>query len=163
MTQEEFIKDCDRAIALIRKMREEISGEKKANYIDLGLPSGTLWAEANEEGFYTFDEAVEKFGKSLPRITQFAELMEFCNWEWDYEKKGCKVTGKNGNSIFLPAEGLRNGEFFSFADICGFCWSGTAGDSAHAYYLEFSNYCVEPANCHKRYYGRSVRLVKSTK
>ena len=35
-------------------------------YIDLGLPSGTLWADCNEEGFYYFDEAVEKYGYRLP-------------------------------------------------------------------------------------------------
>ncbi len=41
---------------------------KKPEYIDLGLPSGTLWATENEEGYFTFDEAVEKYGDSLPKL-----------------------------------------------------------------------------------------------
>lgn len=28
-------------------------------YVDMGLPSGTLWASENEEGYFTFDEPVE--------------------------------------------------------------------------------------------------------
>lgn len=52
-------------------------------YADLGLPSGTLWAESNEEGYYTFDEAVEKYGNSLPTREQLEELKSHCQWEWN--------------------------------------------------------------------------------
>ena len=30
-------------------------------YVDLGLPSGTLWKDKNENGFFTYDEAVSRF------------------------------------------------------------------------------------------------------
>lgn len=36
-----------------------------AGYVDLGLPSGTLWKNKNEEGFYTYDDAVSKFGSKF--------------------------------------------------------------------------------------------------
>lgn len=165
MTNEEFIKDCDRAIALIRKMREEISGEKKDNYIDLGLPSGTLWADTNEEGFYTFDEAVEKFGKFLPGIAQLAELREFCEWNWDDEKEGYKVTGKNGNSIFLPAAGCRIDNCICESGEFGHLWSSTANSSisdsiSFAHSLHFGDSGVNLSGFDDCLNGRSVRLVK---
>lgn len=41
----------------------------------------------------------------LPTIEEFKELKENCKWECDEENKGMRVTGPNGNSIFLPAGG----------------------------------------------------------
>ena len=39
------------------------------------------------------------------------ELINKCKWEWGTynNTKGYKVTGPNGNSIFLPAGGYRSG------------------------------------------------------
>ena len=34
-------------------------------WVDLGLPSGTLWASIPEEGYYTYNDAVEKFGINM--------------------------------------------------------------------------------------------------
>ena len=75
-------------------------------YIDLGLPSGTLWVDTNEEGYYTFDDAVEKYGNCLPTKEQLEELKTQCQWEWT--GAGYKVTGPNGNSIVLSAAGFLN-------------------------------------------------------
>ncbi|HJJ45480.1 MAG TPA: hypothetical protein O0Y17_00165 [Methanocorpusculum sp.] len=45
-----------------------------AGYVDLGLPSGTLWKDKNESGgFYTYDEAMKAFGNNLPTMEQFEE------------------------------------------------------------------------------------------
>ena len=139
---------------------------RKANYIDLGLPSGTLWKDTNEEGFYTFDEAVEKFGKSLPGITRLAELREFCEWTWDDKKKGYKVTGKNGNSIFLPAAGCRRYNCICESGVIGYFWSSTANTSTSynitfAYSLFFGDSGVSMSGYDDRCNCRSVRLVKS--
>ena len=87
-----------------------LSGKKEANpiaetYIDLGLPSGTLWKDVNEDGgLYKYSET-SKFSNRLPTIDQIEELKKFCYWEYDWERKGYKVVGRNGNSMFLPAEG----------------------------------------------------------
>ena len=35
-------------------------------YVDLGLPSGTLWKDKNESGQYKFQDALKKFGDNLP-------------------------------------------------------------------------------------------------
>ena len=34
-------------------------------YVDLKLPSGTIWADTNEDGYYTFDGAKEKYNDSI--------------------------------------------------------------------------------------------------
>ena len=48
-------------------------------YVDLGLPSGTLWKNANEGGddaLYTYDEAVSMFGDKLPTKEQLKKYTE---------------------------------------------------------------------------------------
>jgi len=81
-------------------------------YVDLGLPSGTMWKNVNENnpkdenGFYTYDEANLEFGTSLPNYEQVKELMDNCTWTW--KKNGYQIVGLNGNHIFLPAEGIRD-------------------------------------------------------
>ncbi|MCQ2318846.1 MAG: hypothetical protein MJZ90_08025 [Bacteroidales bacterium] len=75
-----------------------------AGYVDLGLHSGTLWKDKNEEGgFYIYDQAMSKFGNELPTKEQFEELKSSCKWAWT--GSGYKVTGPSGASIYLPAEG----------------------------------------------------------
>lgn len=89
-------------------------------YVDMGLPSGTLWASENEEGYFTFDEAVEKFGNNLPARWQFCELVENCDCVFDIEKRALICKSKfNGNTIEFPALGCRydTGSPDSFGDI----------------------------------------------
>jgi len=75
-------------------------------YVDLGLPSGTMWKDVNEEGgFYTYEQAVSKFGNNLPTQKQLEELTKSCKWTWT--DNGYEVVGPSGKSIFLPAEGSR--------------------------------------------------------
>lgn len=94
-------------------------------YIDLGLPSGNLWAAENEEGYYTFDEAVAKFGDCLPTKDDFEELLEHCWKRWDNERKGLEFMGDNGAKIFLPASGFRNGSDVGNMQGNGYYWSAT--------------------------------------
>jgi len=81
---------------------------ESVEWVDLGLPSGRLWAKENAKGLYTYDEAVGAFGKYLPKGAAMAELIEECQVEWNSKKKGLDVTGPNGNAIFLPADGYRD-------------------------------------------------------
>lgn len=89
-------------------------------YVDLGLPSGLLWATCNlgattsiDYGWYLAwnkDDAASNAWKGvwrLPSSTEVQELLTNCTWEWD--ETGCRVTSKkNGNSIFLPAAGIKD-------------------------------------------------------
>ena len=94
-------------------------------YVDLGLPSGTLWKSSNESGFYSRNDAVSQFGGQLPTPHQWAELGRYCSWSWT--GNGYKIQGTNGVSIFLPAAGYSDGNG-NVSDI------GTVGD-----YWVFSN------------------------
>lgn len=129
-------------------------------YINLGLPSGTLWADTNEEGLYTFAEAAVKYGDSLPTKEQFEELMNQCEWKWN--NNGYKVTGPNGNSIVLSAAGFLN--CFEKVNIIGsdnygFYWSSTPDDSDYTLALNFNLGGLYIGNYY-RCYGFSVRLIK---
>ena len=127
-------------------------------YVDLGLPSGTLWKDKNENGFFTYDEAVSRFGSSLPSKERLEELNSECKWEW--YGSGYKVTGPNGNSIMLPASGYRycDGSVDSVGSDGGY-WSSTPEDSDGAWGLGFFSGGVNVGG-DSRCGGQSVRLVQ---
>lgn len=135
--------------------------EKK--WVDLGLPSGTLWCNTNEEGYYSLDEMFESFDEnSLPKLTDFAELYDYCDWQWDNEKKGMWVIGPNTNGIFLPASGYRHYYNGSLNNVGynGYYWSNSPCNySAYNLYFNSSDY-VYPSNNYNRANGQSVRLIK---
>ena len=131
-------------------------------YVDLGLPSGTWWKNANEGGdnaYYTYYDAMDKFGNRLPTEQQFEELKNKCTWTW--EDNGYKVTGPNGNSITLPAAGYRYcyGDVF-YVGTFGRYWSSTPFDSDDAWGLRFDSSEVNMI-FNFRCYGLSVRLVQN--
>ena len=88
--------------------------------------------------------------------------MDRCVWEWTSQGAhyGYKVTGPNGNSIFLPAAGYRYESSLNDVAKCGWYWSSTPYESGtqSAYFLYFNSgsYYVD---WHYRFYGNSVRLV----
>lgn len=186
--------------------------------VDLGLPSGTLWADRNigadspKDYGYKFawgetkpkktydwsnykwcngssdkltkycpdadwgtidnkmtleledDAATSNWGENwrMPTCEEMEELEKFCSWVWFSQNgvKGCKVVGPNGNSIFLPANELGNGQTF------GAYWSSSiledypVDDSGadDAWYIETSSigcnfYWIDRCN------GLAVRAV----
>ncbi len=103
-------------------------------FVDLGLPSGLLWAETNVGATNSYDfgnyylcseaaGAVSSWSSScsLPTKDNFEELISNCSWTWTTENgvNGYKVTGKKdgytGISIFLPAAGY--GEYYMDFDM----------------------------------------------
>lgn len=135
---------------------------KKIEYVDLGLSSGRLWASENTEGYYTYDEAKEKFGELLPKPEAFQELWEECQWLWDVKKNGMIVVGPNNNTIFLPASGFRYYASGGLNNVGsgGYYWSYALFNQAYARSLYFFSGCVYPLNNGFRAYGFSVRLCK---
>jgi len=135
---------------------------KSQGLVDLGLPSGTLWKDKNETGgynnFFTYEEAVSRFGKSLPSKEQLRELRDKCRWTWT--GSGYEVTGPNGYSITLPAAGYRNcNGSVDNVGSSGDYWSSTPGDSEDAWLLNFDSGGVR-MYCGFRCGGLSVRLVQ---
>ena len=66
----------------------------------------------------------------MPTRTEMQELIDNCEWEWTTQNgvNGYKVTGTNGNSIFLPAAGYRDGSSLYYAGENGDYWSSTPDD-----------------------------------
>ena len=98
----------------------------------------------------------------MPTTAEQQELIYNCSWEWTALNgvNGYKVTGPNGNSIFLPAAGYRSGSAVRYGGDYGICWSGSLGSnySRYAYYLSFyDNYYDWDSD--NRFYGQSVRPV----
>ncbi|MCQ2290910.1 MAG: hypothetical protein MJZ63_06540 [Muribaculaceae bacterium] len=128
-----------------------------AKAVDLGLPSGTLWADRNVGaespqaygGLYRYgdkgkpsgegcpreniggtklDVATKKMGKKwrMPTAAQLVELWENCTYTHETidGQKGFRLTGPNGNSIFLPMTGTMYSYGRSQAGEFGFYQSG---------------------------------------
>jgi len=192
-------------------------------YVDLGLPSGTLWATCNvganrpEEygdyfawgetepksdyswstykycegsentmtkycaqssyGYNGFtddltelqpadDAATANWGSGwqMPSREQIQELWNssYTTTEWTQVNGvyGRKITSNsNGNSIFLPAAGYRNGTDLRNAGSYGYYWSCSLNTSDRAHFLRFSSNKDELLDSY-RLNGRSVRPVR---
>ena len=168
-------------------------------FIDLGLPSGTLWADRNigadapeEAGdYFRFGETVPFTETSpeyvykdiegsiagtkrdaatvilgenckMPTFDQIKELIDECEWEWTNQNgvNGRKITGPNGNSIFLPASGLRissDGSLDIVGSI-GYYWSASSSSSDNGRILYFTS-SYWSWNVNYRAFGFPVRPV----
>ena len=101
-------------------------------------------------------------GWRLPIKAELDELKRKCTWTWTTRggHNGYKVTGPNGNSIFLPAAGYRAGALCCNIGKSGLYWDSTPHEKhmQNAYYLDFrSSYYNIEWGC--RYYGLSLRPV----
>ena len=101
--------------------QEEVPVElcnNQTEFVNLGLPSGTMWAVDYER---TKEEDGEKqvlylpYGKAsqldIPTEEQWNELLSNCRWEGSWSGSaitfyGIYCIGPNGNSIFFRSEGL---------------------------------------------------------
>ena len=188
--------------------------------VDLGLPSGTLWADRNigadspeacgdyfawgetePKDYYDYstykwcngsaytqtkyctdstygtvdnkttldledDAAYVNMGSEwrMPTLSEQQELLDNCTWTWIWATQnglnGYKVTGKNGNSLFLPAAGVRSDSGLYDVGFDGKYRSSSLHESFpyDAYVLNFYS---GGYNCgsYGRYLGYPVRAV----
>ncbi len=99
----------------------------------------------------------------MPTYDEWDELLQRCTWEWTTQNdvKGRLVTGPNGNSIFLPAAGWRDGVSPVFdTGVEGIYLSSSlsADHPVSAMNLDFSKGGAY-AGWRLRYNGFSVRAV----
>lgn len=73
-------------------------------WVDLGLPSGTLWAKEDVDGKTSFTGARKLYGSHLPSWTNACELRQHCTRKWDDSAHALILTGPNGNSILFPCK-----------------------------------------------------------
>ena len=118
-------------------------------YVDLGLPSGKLWATENfgaysetDYGSYYLwtsnDRVPTSWGNkwSTPTIQEFNELLNNCSYKWTTKNgvNGYLFTGKNGATMFLPAAGSKiYSEGYGYSDAASggkslIYWSSTRSD-----------------------------------
>ena len=98
----------------------------------------------------------------MPTKAEQDELRNNCTWNWTTLNgvNGYRITGPNGNSIFLPAAGYRDGSEVYYQGYCGHYWSSSlSSDSSYdacglAFYS--SGYDWDSG---LRYLGQSVRPV----
>ncbi len=115
-------------------------------------------------GNATYDAARANWGGTwrMPTATEIDELVNNCTWTWTAINSiyGYKVTSPNGNSIFLPAAGFRDGSSLYIAGSDGEYWSSTPykSGSGGSYELYF-NSSSHSRDFNGRYYGQSVRPV----
>lgn len=109
-----------------------------------------------------YDAAAANWGGGWRMATsdEYTELINDCTWIL-VENEGYKVTGPNGNSIFIPTSGFYNG---STLDNSGtFSWSSTpcneydndVQSKAFCIYADF----IFVSNLADRYVGATVRPV----
>lgn len=202
--------------------------------VDLGLPSGTMWATENitdaygETEYFAWGETKEKYKYSwetykfgdynnltkyttrssdsrngnfdgntvlgleddaahvkfgelwrIPSMNDWKELVTRCKWTWTTlnNKNGFKVIGPNGKSIFLPADGQKDGSERYQTGQNGFYWSSDLykGSSELAWCFVFdsegADYDVSDSwlfgyswewsftNTGRRCLGRAIRAV----
>ena len=98
----------------------------------------------------------------MPTDVECAELCEKCTWEWKSMNgiNGRKVTGPNGNSIFLPAAGYYNADrLYSVGSVVEYWSSSLYLDNPHYARDLFSVSLEVSVGYPKRYEGRPVRPV----
>ena len=101
----------------------------------------------------------------LPTDEEWTELRTQCTWTWTTQNgtNGRKVTGQNGNSIFLPAAGYRDDrDATHLVDLGsgGDYWSSSVyrGFPYDAWYVSFGSSNVI-RSFRGRFFGHSVRPV----
>ncbi|MBR2155192.1 MAG: hypothetical protein IJ901_11355 [Bacteroidaceae bacterium] len=106
----------------------------------------------------------------MPTPNESWELETKCSWEWTTLNgvNGQKVTGPNGNSIFLPAAGQLIGSYHVDEGKAGYYWlncctsgynPGDGKDSSYDLYFDSGGQHGLADYRRLRYYGQSVRAV----
>lgn len=121
-----------------------------------------------------YDIATVRWGDDwrMPTKEECEELASQCTWTWEKYNDGnwgMKVTGPNGNSIFLPAGGYRNPNWVDMG-VYGTYWtstkstfrSSTSMGSNYSYYFRFDNSMHDVTDYQGAVYvGQLVRPVSN--
>ncbi len=156
-------KEAERQAEIARQREARRQELLSQGYVDLGLPSGTLWRNANEGGndaHYTYDEAIRIYGHNLPTKQQIEELVNYCSFSFQWGKDVNVVTGPNGMSIKFPAACYEDSNGDCYGAPNGYYWSCTPSTqfSGEAYCFYFYDSPIDIGEMHQ-FYKFSVRLV----
>ena len=100
----------------------------------------------NISGNAFYDAATANWGASwrMPTKEEMKELIDNCTFKWTTQNgtTGTLVTGKNGNTIFFPANGYYLGISYYKNALTGYYWSAngeTIIPNSASFFLELSN------------------------
>ncbi|MBQ0019740.1 MAG: hypothetical protein KBT39_04370 [Bacteroidales bacterium] len=103
----------------------------------------------------------------MPTADELQELCDKCTWEWVVinGKPGSRVTGPNGNSIFLPANGMYNhlGLDTSLQGVKGYIWASEINPDnpvMTTYFVHRNGACEVRRGTTERRPGIAVRPVQ---
>lgn len=145
----------------------ETAGKSEYTWETYGLcdgDGGSCHNVGDDIGGTMYDVASELWGNDwrMPTVYEMSELCNECSWEWVRYKGvyGHKVTAPNGNSIFLPAAGMRFNSTLSGCGQLGYYWSSTflSAYDSFAYYMSLNSGNLD-YGYGNRYYGYPVRAV----
>ena len=104
--------------------------EAKAEYLESNCT--TYGLNFDISGNPEYDAARAQWGGTwrMPTREEYDELFNNCTWEWEVQNGvgGKKVTGPNGNYIFMPITGYQYGASHYMEDF-GYYWTSTPVDS----------------------------------
>ena len=124
-----------------------------------GVVDNKIWLEQSD------DMAHVNWGGNwrIPSDSEWTELRTKCKWTWTSQdgKNGYKVTGLNGNSIFLPAAGMIDGTTLHNAVPSGNYWSCSLNtdNPLRALSVYFDSGGVFRYDTYRRYGGLSIRPI----
>lgn len=122
------------------KVVKETSSDEM-EYVDLGLPSGTLWAsdyvkDGDEVLFLPYPEALKY---DIPTKEQVDELREYCEISIKYDEDDNYVhivLGPNGNSIVFKGHGYKT--FAELKDVkTAYFWQVYNSDEPKAVFVPY--------------------------
>ena len=106
-------------------------------FVDLGLPSGTLWKSQAESGYFSYDEAITKFGEMIPTQEQWQELYKTCKVKHIKETAKYTYIGPSGDSIVLSGSGRIYCDGIRDFGTHGYYWSSTSVSEDEAIRIDF--------------------------
>ena len=128
------------------------SASPSMRFVDLGLPSGTLWAERDVE-------EPTMAGCSLPSYAQAQELIECCDFYFGTGSDGRRyycVQGPNGQYIHFPIE-----EYEGTPGPSGCCWCAGEPSEDFGYFMLLSEVTIT-IGVGRRDIGFPYRMVRAS-
>ena len=144
------------------------------DYVDLGLPSGTLWATVNygailPEKYGTFYNSsdIRPWGNKwvTPSKDDFQELIDECEWTWANKsgKYGYQIRGTNGNTMFLPSTGYYDSTKGILNGDKAYYYSSTKTGSANTMWLFYGSEKEKSLLILHNSYSFAIRPISTVK
>lgn len=157
--------------------------EEYGDYFAWGETKGKTYFATNNYAFYDsnttqyidigdniggteYDAATVNLGGDwrMPTKEEFQELKDQCNWEWTQinNTNGYKVTGPNGNSIFLPATGFNALGVLIYVNEGFGYWTSNKSSDQNAYsFMQQNGFRTFISSSLEKKSGLAIRPVTS--